>query len=102
MRTDRLLTSATSVGAGASFPMASAPTTVQATVEAAGAVSATVVVEVNNDGANWLPAITFSLSGFDSVTDGLSMHVTWNHIRAHVLAISGTGAAVTVVANGGA
>lgn len=94
-----ILAGRTTTGAGDAVPMSGAKHTFQGTVTGTGAVSATVLVEVSNDGASWLTMGTLTLSGTTSATDGFASDSPWELVRANVTAISGTGAAVTVVAN---
>lgn len=71
---------------------------VQAVVTGTGAVSATVDVEVSNDGINALdtPAGTITLSGTSIHSDGFTTsNAPWKYIRLNVTAIAGTGAKVT-------
>lgn len=69
----------------------------QAVVTGTGAVSATVLIEVSNDGTNWVTLATLSPSGTTSATDGAAVQVVaWSYVRARITAISGTSAAVTV------
>ena len=69
----------------------------QAAVDGTGAVTATVVVEVSNDGAHWEPVHTFTLSGtMSDQATAISQH-TWAFTRARVTAISGTGAVAACV-----
>lgn len=72
--------------------------TIQATVSGTGAVGATVVIEVSNDGVNALgtSAGTITLSGTTSASDGFVTDSSWKYIRARITAVSGTGAAVSV------
>ena len=70
--------------------------TYQATVVGTGAVSATVVVEVSNDGEYWLTLGTITLSGTTSDSDGFASNAAWAFVRSDTTAISGTGATVTV------
>lgn len=73
--------------------------TFQATVEGTGAVSATVEIQVSNDGVNACEteAGTIILSGTTSSSDGFTtQHSPWKYVRAEVTAISGTGASVSV------
>lgn len=72
--------------------------TIQATVTGTGAVTATVVIEVSNDGTNVTstPAGTITLSGTTTSSDGFVTDSPWKYIRARVTAISGTGATVSV------
>lgn len=94
-----LLAAVTVTGAGAAklFNRSVPQKTAQATVSGTGAVTATVVIEVSNDGTNWITAGTITLSGTTSATDGFAINAPWLNIRGNVTAISGTGAAVTAV-----
>ena len=76
-----------------------APNTgIQASVTGTGAVGATIVIEMSNDGVNPLstPAGTITLSGTTSNADGFVTDAAWKFIRARITAISGTGATVNV------
>lgn len=70
----------------------------QATVVGTGAVTATVVIDVSNDGVYWCSTVmgTISLSGTTSSSDGFVSDAPWKYVRARVTAISGTGATVQV------
>jgi len=97
-RSDFLLLSAvTSTGAGTSRPLAKTAATFQATVSGTGAVSATVAIEVSNDGDNFVTLGTITLSGTTTATDGFAASAPWAVVRANCTAISGTGAALSVV-----
>lgn len=74
--------------------------TFQATVVGTGAVTATVVVWVSNDGVHFITLGTITLSGTTSATDGFGTNAPWAYLRGEVTAISGTGAAVTLVGGG--
>lgn len=69
----------------------------QATVAGTGAVTATVVIEVSNDGTNWLTLGTISLSGTTTASDGFASSARWHWVRSKVTAISGTGATVNTL-----
>ena len=71
----------------------------QAAVTGTGAVSATVQIQASNDPTvlGWLTLGTITLSGTTTTTDGFSSEEAWTNIRSNVTAVSGTGAAVTVV-----
>ena len=92
-----LLNAATAVSTGAAFPGGPASRTFQATVKGTGAVSATVVIEGTNDGENFLPIATITLTGTTLASDGFPSVAPWAMTRANLTAISGTNAAVTVV-----
>lgn len=91
-------TGVTSTGAGIGVYKDSPYSTFQATVSGTGAVSATVTIEVSNDGTNWCSTVmgTITLSGTTSSTDGFTSEAPWKYIRANVTAISGTNATVQV------
>ena len=95
-----LLNAVTATGAGAAktFSHSIPYKTCQATVTGTGSVSATVNIEVSNDGIGWILAGTITLSGTTTATDGFVIQAPWLNIRANVTAVSGTGAAVTAVA----
>jgi hypothetical protein len=71
----------------------------QARVVGTGAVSATVEIQFSNDGTNWMSHAdyTITLSGTTSDVDAFTAEDAYAYHRASVTAISGTGAAVTVV-----
>jgi hypothetical protein len=84
---------AADIGRGISF---------QAVIEGTGAVTSTVDIEVSNDGVNAIDTVagTISLSGTTTHNDGFTADAPWAYWRANITAISGTSAAVTVIANG--
>jgi hypothetical protein len=94
----RQLPGGTTTGAKTGEYKDSPYTTYQITVAGTGAVSATVLIEVSNDGTNWCstPLGTVSISGTTSATDGFATNASWKWHRANISAISGTGATVTV------
>lgn len=98
-----MIDKATATGAGASFNMPDAKTTFQASgATSAGAGSATVVVQVSNDGGdNWITAgtITLTLATTES-SDGFALDAPWDLVRGNVTAISGTGAYVSLFGTG--
>jgi len=73
-------------------------TTFQATVLGTGTVTATIVIDVSNDGVYWVstPMGTITLSSTDSASDGFTSSAPWKYVRARITAISGTGATVQV------
>ena len=90
----------TTTGAGDGHFKDSPHATFQATVTGTGAVTATVDIEVSNDGTNWLDTVagTITLSGTTTHSDGFTTtSAPWKYVRANVTAISGTGASVDVV-----
>lgn len=70
-----------------------------ADISGTGAVSATVVVQVSNSKRStaWITLGTITLSGTTSAADGFVSDDSWQYVRGQVTAISGTGAAVTLV-----
>jgi len=89
----------TDTGAGDGFAIHPGMRTFHAKVVGTGAVTATVKVQVSNDGSTWVDATSsphIGLSGTTSAADGFAMSAKWGYVRAYVDAISGTGAAVTV------
>jgi hypothetical protein len=63
--------------------------------------AATVLIEVSNDGTNFITLGTITLTLGTTVTsDGFAVANTWEFYRARVSAISGTGALVTVYMKG--
>ena len=71
----------------------------QAILTGTGALTATVVVDVSNDGTNWCSTAlgTINLSGNDAVADGFVGDAPWMFVRARVTALTGTGASVQVL-----
>jgi hypothetical protein len=80
--------------------MPEAKTTFQASgATTSGAGAATVVIQVSNDNSNWITAGTITLTlGTSETSDGFAFDAHWEHVRANVTAISGTGAYVSVFA----
>lgn len=67
----------------------------QATVTGTGAVGATVLIQVTDDG-NLLTAATITLSGTTTASDGVAVRIPWVSYAVNVTAVSGTGATVQV------
>lgn len=101
MNIAELIDGATTTATGFPFDSSSLASgharTYQASVTGTGAVSATVIVDVSNDGEGWIELATVTLSGTTSDTDGFASDAPWKYCRARVTAISGTSAAVDVV-----
>lgn len=91
-----LLSGATAATTGTAVDCWQSTRSIQARVSGTGAVTATVLVEVSNDEAVYLPLGTITLSGTTSATDGFAISPSFRTIRASVTAISGGSAAVTV------
>lgn len=97
-RVTDILANATTTSTG-SWMFKDAPkASFQATVTGTGAVTATVVFDVSNDGENAVSTTlgTITLSGTTSASDGFTTDAPWKYVRARVTAISGTGATVNV------
>jgi galactitol-specific phosphotransferase system IIC component len=64
-----------------------------------GALTATVTVETSQNDSGWSTAATITLGGTAGLAIGQSLGLTFSapYVRANVTAISGTGAAVTVL-----
>jgi hypothetical protein len=94
----KLLSAATTTGLSQiAGPATAGRKTFQATVSGTGTVGATVLVNVSDDGVNFVTLGTITLSGTTSATDGFASEASWGYYQANVSAISGTGAAVTVI-----
>ncbi len=91
------ITAAPTTGPTYQFVQRAPIRTFQAKVVGTGAVTATVIIEVSNDGANFDTMATITLSGTTTDTDGFVSDASWLYVRARLTAISGTGAAVTVI-----
>ena len=93
------LLTASLVGAGAWFALSKIPVTCQATVTGTGTVTGTVDIEVSNDGVTPIATapLTINLNGTTTASDGGVVNAPWKYIRANLTAVSGTGAAVTVL-----
>jgi len=87
----------TSTSTGAWIYKDSPDATYFASVTGTGAVTATVVIEVSNDGTNAASTVmgTITLSGTTTAADGFtSQGAPWKWVRARVTAVTGTGATV--------
>lgn len=93
-----LMTNETTTATGDWLPLGPVPCTIQAAVVGTGAVTASVVIEVSNNGvdAESDTDSTLALSGTTRDSAGTVLSAPWAMIRARVASISGTGAAVTV------
>ena len=104
-----LLNSATTTGAGTAWQerdTTASSTYTYHSFQAIGSTSAstgaaTVLIQVSNDGTNFitLGTITLSLTTSPS-SDGFAANINWQYYRANFTAISGTGASVTVLMKG--
>lgn len=91
-----LLYETTTVGAGVGKPNLPMNASYQATVRGTGAVAAKVVIEASNDGEEYLPLGTISLTGTGKASDGFPTSSNWYKVRARIEELTGTGAKVTV------
>lgn len=92
-----ILSGATTVGAtGSMSGQYVNKMSIQGYVVGTGTVSATVIVEGSNNGTDWVPISTLTMSDSGRAIDGGVLSTMFSTIRGRVLAISGTGAAVTV------
>lgn len=96
-QTVTLLSAVSATGASAGAPPGTVTQAFQATVVGTGAVSATVAIEATLNGQDWLNIGTITLSGTTRASDGLAVAAPWLLFRANCTALSGTGAAVTVL-----
>lgn len=103
MQVKTLLDAVLVTGAGASTPLGPDLKNRAITVSLAGtgAISATVLLQVSNDGTNWATRATFNLSGTTTATDSdVDAPSPFPYLRGNVTAISGTGAALTLTVAG--
>lgn len=104
-----LLSNATTTGAGTAWH--ARDTSAMATYnyhsfQAVGSTSAstgaaTVLIQVSNDGTNYITLATITLTlGTSATSDGFAVTNNWEYYRANLSAISGTGATVSVYMKG--
>lgn len=70
---------------------------IQVTLIGSGSISATIDIEVSNDGT-YIVFDTITLAGNDAVSGGTAIGSGWASVRANVKAIAGTSAYVNVTA----
>jgi hypothetical protein len=104
-----LLSNATATGAGTAWnprDTSAVATYVQHSFQAKGLTTtstgaATILIQVSNDGVNFITMGTITLTLGTAVTsDGFAAANSYEYYRANVSAISGTGAKVTVYMKG--
>lgn len=104
-----LLNAATATGAGDAWhprDTSAIATYTQHSFQAVGSTTtstgaATVLIQVSNDGVNYITLATITLSLTTSPSsDGFAVANSWEYYRANLSAISGTGAKVTVYMKG--
>lgn len=92
-----LLNAVTATGAGSQFAFHNYPRTSFVCSETGtGTVTATVNVEVSQDGVTWFALATFSMSGTNASNSTTTAIEAYPYVRGNVTAISGTGAAITL------
>jgi len=93
----KILNAATATGAGGTATLSTKDTTFQASgTTSTGSGAATVVIEVSDNGDDWLTLGTITLTlGTTSTSDGFAAAASWAFVRANVTAISGTDATVS-------
>lgn len=93
-----LLHKAASPATGTTTPLLpeNGKATFQAVLKGTGAITATILLEVSNDGENWLTLATFTMAGTTVVTDGAVSDAPWAYVRARLTAITGTSANASV------
>lgn len=99
MKATQLITNATVTGAGSALNVLGTHNmTFQAVgATSSGAGSATIKIQISNDGTNWLDLGTITLTlATTTSSDGFASYASWAFVRANVTAISGTDAAVTI------
>jgi hypothetical protein len=94
----QLLTAAAAPVVGTAVDVPVPDRTFQATgATTAGAGAAQVAILASNDGVGWITLGTINLTlGTTPVTDGIASSAAWKSVKAQLVSISGTGAAVTV------
>lgn len=94
-----LLNAVTATGAGASSrPLVKNRTFHISGNTSSGVGSAAVKVEGSNDNATWVTLATINLTLSATPTaDGFASDAPWAYVRGNVSAISGTGAAITLM-----
>ena len=95
---DAILNAVIATGTGESRRPIRRELTFQAVgITSAGAGSATIDVEVSNDGDNWEVAGTITLTlSTTSSSDGFASNAPWKFVQGNVTAISGTDATVSL------
>ena len=104
-----LISNATATGPGVAWnprDTSAVATYVQHSFQAVGNTSAstgaaTILIEVSNNGSNYITLGTIMLTLGTTVTsDGFAVANTWEYYRANISSISGTGAVVSVFMKG--
>lgn len=94
-----LSTNAPTTGSPVGLPKGAAPTFQAVGATSAGTGTATIIIEVSNDCANWLPHDTITLQLSTTIAQaGIEVGAGWNYVRGTIPpgGISGTDAAVSL------
>lgn len=92
-----LLTAATAPGPSATQPCRQGATFHATGQTTAGAGQAVIDIEVSNDGANWLPHDTITLTLSTTLAQaGIELDASWVGVRGNLRSISGTGASASL------
>jgi hypothetical protein len=92
-----LLNAVTATGAGTSVQRSGYATYHATGATTSGIGAATIVIEVSNDGSNWLTKETINLTlSTTPASAGYEMDAPWTYVRGNVTSISGTGASVSL------
>ena len=93
----KILNDATTTGASSVLP--NTAYTVQAIGSTtSGTGTASIDIQVSNNGDTWLTLSTVTLAlGTTATNDGFANTAPWGYFRANVTALTGTGAKVTVI-----
>ena len=94
-----LITEKNTTGAGDSHKMVVAgERTIQCSLRKTGVseVTATVYVQVSNDGTNWVNLATFSLNTAGTAADGFALTAPWAYVRGYVHAVSSSSSVISM------
>lgn len=97
--TATILQTTTAVAIGTAVSATGGRTTIQAVATGAGTLTATVLIQVSNDGTNFLTLATISLNSVTPAQDGFVMDAPWAYIRSNVTALaqsSGSDKSITI------
>jgi hypothetical protein len=79
------------------MPVIAVDSFVRIRLDGTGAISSTVTIETSQNDSTWASAGSFAVAGTNSASLQGSVRLDAPFVRANVTAISGTGAAVTVL-----
>ncbi len=95
-----LMSDKSTTGAGTAYKMVKpGERTIQGSLEktTGSDVTATVYVQVSNDGTNWITLATFSLNTAATASDGFAMTAPWMYVRGYVHAVSSANSAISII-----